>query len=235
MRVIDITNPSAPQEVGFFDTPGLAYGLAVNGNFAYIADCDQGLRVVDISNPAAPQEVGFVDTPGMAYDVAVDGGYAYVADYSRGVRVVDVSNPAAPQEVGFFDTPGFAHGVAVDGDLVMVADRETGLFLLRNDLISKVAENAQPAMPEFELRQNYPNPFNPTTRFEYRLFEPAHVQLKITDLLGKTVFELVNEKQAAGVHRVVWNASAAGLASGIYGYELRTGKFCQRRKMVLLK
>ena len=40
--------------VGFCDTPGQAKGVAVSGNYAYVADWDHGLRVVNISNPAAP-------------------------------------------------------------------------------------------------------------------------------------------------------------------------------------
>jgi hypothetical protein len=38
LRVIDVSNPSNPREVGFFDTPGYAYGVYVSGNYAYVAD-----------------------------------------------------------------------------------------------------------------------------------------------------------------------------------------------------
>ena len=78
--MIDITNPASPQIVGSVDTPGYAYGVAVSGTYAYVADCDSGLQVIDITNPASPQIVGSVDTPGSAYGVAVSGTHAYVAD-----------------------------------------------------------------------------------------------------------------------------------------------------------
>ena len=78
--MINVANPAAPVEVGAYDTPGWAAGVAVAGNFAYVADGDRGLRVINVANPAAPVEVGFCDTPGVAMDVAVARNYAYVAD-----------------------------------------------------------------------------------------------------------------------------------------------------------
>jgi len=55
--VIDVSNPASPQGVGGYDT-GEAYGVAVSGNYAYVADDGAGLQVIDVSNPASPQRVG---------------------------------------------------------------------------------------------------------------------------------------------------------------------------------
>ena len=107
--------------MGFYNTPGSAWGVAVAGGYAYVADGGSGLRVVDVSTPSNPTEVGFYDTPGGAEGVAVAAGYAYVAD-GYGLRVVDVSDPTNPTEVGFYDTPGSAHGVAVAGGYAYVTD-----------------------------------------------------------------------------------------------------------------
>jgi len=76
-----------PEFVGFVDTPGLAFGVAVSGDYAYVGDNSAGLRVIDVSSPSAPVEVGFLDTPGFASGVAVSGGYAYVADWDAGIAV----------------------------------------------------------------------------------------------------------------------------------------------------
>jgi len=131
LRVVDVSNPSAPFEAGYCDTPGNAIDVAVVGEYAYIADDYAGLRVVDVSNAAAPFEVGYYDTPGNAYGVAAGGGFAYVADLASGLRVVDVSNPAQPVEVAYYDAPGPARGVAVAGGLTYLADTTGGLFVLR--------------------------------------------------------------------------------------------------------
>ena len=138
LRVINVGNPSAPVEVGAYDTPGLALGVAVVGSYAYIADYQAGLRVINVTDPTAPVEVGAIDTPGYAKDVAVAGSYAYVADWDAWLRVIDVEQPAAPVEIGAYKTPGAAYGVAVVGNYAYVADQDSGL---------RVINVAQPAKP----------------------------------------------------------------------------------------
>jgi len=71
LRVINVSTPASPFEVGYVDTPVTALGVAVSGSYAYVADGGGGLRVIDVSTPASPFEVGYVDTPGIAYGVAL--------------------------------------------------------------------------------------------------------------------------------------------------------------------
>ncbi|MBI2202098.1 MAG: hypothetical protein HYU43_09195, partial [Armatimonadetes bacterium] len=52
---------------------GRAYDVAVQGQYAYVADGDAGLQVIDVSNPVNPVRVGGVDTSGSAIGVAVAG------------------------------------------------------------------------------------------------------------------------------------------------------------------
>ena len=40
-----------------YDTPDWASGVAVAGNYAYVAARTAGLRVINVANPAAPVEV----------------------------------------------------------------------------------------------------------------------------------------------------------------------------------
>jgi hypothetical protein len=130
LLVIDISTPSAPFEVGFVDTLGDAWGVAVAGSYAYVADLEAGLRVIDVSTPSAPFQAGFVDTPGAAYDVAISGGFAYVADGDSGLRVVAVGNPWAPVEMAFVDTARSAFGVAVANGYAYVAANDEGLRVI---------------------------------------------------------------------------------------------------------
>ncbi|MBI2419966.1 MAG: CehA/McbA family metallohydrolase [Ignavibacteriales bacterium] len=98
-----------------------------------------------------------------------------------------------------------------------------------------------------ELLQNYPNPFNPEAAISYKLSaissqqSAAHVgqsgmqrvTLRVYNLVGTRVAELVNEDQGLGQYTVKWNA--AGFSSGIYFCELRAGNNRSVIKMVLLK
>ncbi len=86
---------------------------------------------------------------------------------------------------------------------------------------------------DFQLNQNYPNPFNPSTLISYNLPERNNVLLKIYDILGKEVKTLLNEEKEAGTHTINFNAST--LTSGIYFYQLISGKHCETKKMILIQ
>src|SRR4030095_6430236 len=86
-RVVDISNPKAPQTAGVVDTPGLALGVAVSGDYAYVADDDGGFHVIDVRNPNNPHIAGTRNIP-EAKGVAILRGHAYVA--SQGVRVINI-------------------------------------------------------------------------------------------------------------------------------------------------
>jgi len=86
---------------------------------------------------------------------------------------------------------------------------------------------------KFALMQNYPNPFNPNTVLSYQLPVDGFTSLKIYDMSGKEVKQLVNEVQQAGYYTV--DFSAASLSSGTYFYKLTSDKFSDVRKMVVVK
>jgi Zn-dependent metalloprotease len=89
------------------------------------------------------------------------------------------------------------------------------------------------APSSFSLEQNYPNPFNPATTIKFNLPAKEFVTLKIYDLLGDEVAELLNEEKPAGSHSIEFDAS--GMASGTYFYKLQAGSNITTRKMILLK
>ncbi len=91
---------------------------------------------------------------------------------------------------------------------------------------------------EYYLGQNYPNPFNPTTQISYSIAEDAFVLLKVYDMLGNEVAELVNSNQTAGNYETNFNASK--LSSGIYIYRITVMNgerilFSESKQMVLMK
>ncbi|MBN2570856.1 MAG: T9SS type A sorting domain-containing protein [Ignavibacteriales bacterium] len=86
---------------------------------------------------------------------------------------------------------------------------------------------------EYSLEQNYPNPFNPTTTIKYQIPEAGLVSLKIFDMLGKEIEEIVNQFQPAGTYS--FNFDANNLASGIYFYKIEANNFVSVKKMILIK
>jgi|GEM_PF-6008042 hypothetical protein len=106
---------------------------------------------------------------------------------------------------------------------------------LANPLTAVKEELTEELPVTFSLSQNYPNPFNPETVIEYQLPRGVNVSLKIYDVLGKEVAQLVNEFQQAGRYNVRFSAGSYQLSSGIYFYRIEAGDFIQVRKFILMK
>ena len=124
--------------------------------------------------------------------------------------------------------------------LISSEDGATQPYLLRGCRINGVTygtvgveEDPQNIPFEFVLYQNYPNPFNPTTVIGYKLPVTGYVTLRVLNLLGREIVTLVNKEELAGKHEVKFDGS--GLASGIYFYQLITGKTTKTMKMILQK
>jgi len=95
-------------------------------------------------------------------------------------------------------------------------------------------EDITTVMPDkFALEPAYPNPFNASTVFNYQLPKESHVEIRIYNLNGQLVQTLVNDRQMAGYYSANWNS--AGLASGIYLYQIVAGDFQKVRKCMLIK
>jgi hypothetical protein len=130
LHAVNIANPSAPQEMSVYDTPGSANDLARIGDVIYLADGASGLRVVDVSNPAAIVEVGFYDTPGWTQNAAIEGDTAYLANGVDGMLIVDLSEPTTAMLTGRYDTVNAVYDVAVQGSYAYVADLAAGLRIV---------------------------------------------------------------------------------------------------------
>jgi hypothetical protein len=90
-----------------------------------------------------------------------------------------------------------------------------------------------PIPATYKLYQNYPNPFNPTTNFKFDLPHSVFVSIKIYDILGREIVNLVNEKMTSGQKIIPFTAT--NLASGIYFYRLTAGDFTDVKKMAFIK
>jgi hypothetical protein len=89
-------------------------------------------------------------------------------------------------------------------------------------------------IPEtYALSQNYPNPFNPTTKINFAIPKQGLVTLKVYDVLGREVANLVNEVKTAGNYIVDFDAS--NLSSGVYFYSIKVNGFTDVKRMMLIK
>ena len=86
---------------------------------------------------------------------------------------------------------------------------------------------------KYRLDQNYPNPFNPSTKINFSITKPGFVSLKVFDITGKEVDNLLSENLKTGTYEYSFNG--AGLSSGTYFYTLRVNEFIQTKSMILIK
>ncbi len=168
---LKITNASA------YNTPGYAWDVFVNGNYAYVAD-GSGLQIVDISNPTDPINVSAYNTTSFAYNVFVSGdsysNYAFIATESA-LLVVDVSNPLYPNYVGNYTDGG--RGVFVDSNYAYVADWY-GL---------KIIDISNPTNPTLAGSCDTPGePYNVFISGEYAYVADRESGLQVIDIFDPT-------------------------------------------------
>lgn len=136
LRAVDISDPTAPRDLGTVDTPGEALGVDLDraAGRAYLADGPGGLRIYDIAAVAdgPPRLLGHLPLAGFAWSLRVDGPaeMVYLADRLVGLRIIDVRDPALPRERAVHSASGGVFEVALSGDRVYIASGQSGLRVL---------------------------------------------------------------------------------------------------------
>lgn len=132
LRIINISNPTSPYEVGFFAPPGTYYfdGIAISGNYVYVGVTNGGLWIIDISNPSSPYLVGSCSDVDFGCDIVISGNYAYVADYSNGLQIINITNPSSPSRIGRCDLPHYTYGLDISGNYAYMSEWSYGLRVI---------------------------------------------------------------------------------------------------------
>jgi hypothetical protein len=119
-----------------------------------------------------------------------------------------------------------------------------------------LSDHPSKTLDEFQLLGNYPNPFNASTTISWQLARLAgavgqapqnnaagqavgsRVQLKVYDLLGKEIATLVDERQEAGYHTIMWDGrddNGNPMASGIYFCIVEAERKREITRLLLMK
>lgn len=132
LELINVSNPSNPQNISYYDTPGFSFDVTVGGNYAYVAD-ESSLQVINISNPFDPVFAGTTSRQNATYvGVALNfPSQIYTADYDFGVETIGISSPASPSQLGYYNTESYAINLAYFSGNVYVADGFDGLIIVK--------------------------------------------------------------------------------------------------------
>jgi hypothetical protein len=112
----------SPIPLSFVGIPGFANGVAVNGNYAYVAAGAAGLQIVNVSNRSNPVIAGSLTLPGNSNDIRIVGNVAYIAGGTAGLQAVDVTNPASPRLLGTLATGANALDLVIAGNTAYIAN-----------------------------------------------------------------------------------------------------------------
>lgn len=130
VRVIDIDDPSQPEEVGFVQTSD-AYDVVKNGDLLYVSCFNDGITVVDVSVPTDPAIVGIIEDF-RTWFINHSGDVIYAPDYNVGVRLVDVADPTSPEVLGMLNVTKPIGRPEINGELLFIADANDGIHIFDN-------------------------------------------------------------------------------------------------------
>jgi subtilisin family serine protease len=136
----------------------------------------------------------------------------------------ETSNEKDPAIV--YDTPG-----KFDVTLIVTNDHGSDTLLIP-DYVT-VVENAGVVTLNSTTIKIYPNPASGISDIRYQISDTRYVSLKVFDINGRVVYELLSEKQNMGVHTVRFDGS--DLTAGIYIIKLQAGAQVETAKVVVLR
>jgi len=119
LYILNVTDVSAPVEIGYVSTNGNATDVLVDGRYAYIAGGVAGLQIVDIQDPTNPYLVGTYDSPGYAHRLVKQGKTIYMACGLSGIIIIDVADPYNPAFVAQ-RIEDYVWDIALYGDSILI-------------------------------------------------------------------------------------------------------------------
>ncbi len=180
------------------------------------------------------------------FDVTNTGNADGVID-SFLVNGENVDEISLDQTFPFTIASGATETITVRWEPTVTSELDGTLWLYHNDPLlenqhrieltgvytNAVDEFGNPIPDEFFLAQNHPNPFNPVTTIRYGVKENESIHLRVFNVNGQEIAELVNCDQSAGIYQLTFDASH--LAAGMYYCVLDAGQQQFIRTMVLVK
>lgn len=191
--------------------------LTKNGQTLVFCDetPDKSIKVADVSN-LSNITISALVRPNLNVDFAAHNPYvignkwAFVSCYQDGLQLYDISTPSAPVLRGYFDT--YPQGGASAGNnyfsspwrgnwgaypylpsgIIIACDMQNGIFVLESDTLLGTNIGISEASAQTIDASVYPNPASETLTVSFINPDTKKYTLKITDIIGKVLFEEEN-------------------------------------------
>jgi len=138
------------------------------------------------------------------------------------------------QSIPSFSTPsGFLSVFALNDSIVWAVGAYGKIIHTQNGGLTNIT-SLENTLTDFNLHQNFPNPFNPITMIAFDIGKFSRVSLKIYDINGRHILQLVSKELNPGKYETQINAQ--NLSSGAYFYMLEVdGRIMFTKRMLVLK
>lgn len=183
-------------------------------NNRFIRDAQNGLPSIRSGSPFQPSPLT------LRNNVWEDCGYAASLYPPADARSNYWGDPSGPYHE--FENPG-GLGDTVTGSMLFVPWLE--------DTVTSVEDRSPEVIEEFSIRA-FPNPFNSRVTIEFTTARLQEMELKIFDIQGRLVADLLNETRSSGSYTIEWDALAT--ASGTYFARLTGNSVWSASKVIKL-
>ncbi len=119
----------APELLASFQA-GDAYGIAIDGDTACVANGEAGIFFADIEDPATPRLLSVLALPGSSRHVEFRGSLVFVSAGQGGLCVIDASDPEQPVLLSVYDDLDSAGHMLFDGQRLFLRTHTGGITVL---------------------------------------------------------------------------------------------------------
>ena len=140
LKIVDISNPTAPFVAAIALDQRFVNGVAIQGNYAFVGlgYGRRGVTTLDVQNPLSPVLVDSVNLGPYSKICGIGESHLYVATISHencsGLQIVDISDPENLALAGYFLSPIWPHDCVAEvkelDAFALVAYEASGLMIL---------------------------------------------------------------------------------------------------------
>lgn len=132
LRLIDVSTPELPVEVGHRDAVSFVTGVLLDGDMVYIGDYDYdaqtSVHVIDITDPTNPTIRGSVYASANQKFIRGPGPYLFSTGDWEPINAIDISDPDTPVVVGTSSSPMQSTDLSLQGSTLYASGQ--ALFIL---------------------------------------------------------------------------------------------------------
>ena len=134
LRIIDITDPTSPEEIAYYNNSHKMYNVIVSNNLAYATEyAKERLVIINVTDPlnttGSFREIGFYQEWlfGGYTDIEISGNLAYITN-GKGLLIINITDPTYPRKVIHFLLES-ANSVDISGNYAYIGAEDQGYGL----------------------------------------------------------------------------------------------------------